>query len=136
MQVINKKSLMTSGIDMRIVGLNTNKTRKTYGSDTVYEVCFELSGTSSLAWKDIFKREWKITNSAHEVNIDKEFLLMHCPLKEIVTRLPFLKEAVVITNKKYREYIKEQAKEWGSRDDIWKQARKDVEDVAKSLHFN
>jgi hypothetical protein len=136
MQVTNKKSLMASGIDMRIVGLNTNKTRKTYGSDTVYEVYFELSGTSSLAWKDIFKREWKITNSTHEVNIDKEFLLMHCPLKEIVTRLPFLKEAVDVTNKKYRQYIKEQAIEWGRRDDIWKQARKDVEDVAKSLHFD
>jgi len=127
---------MVSTVDLRIVGLNSNKTRKTYGSDTVYEVYFELSGTSSLAWKDIFKREWKLTNSAHEVSIDKEFLLMHCPLKEIVIHLPFLKDLVDATNKKYRQYIKEQATDWGHRDGIWEQSRKDIEAVVKSLHFD
>jgi hypothetical protein len=136
MHVTNKKSNIVSTVDLRIVGLSTDKTRKTYGSDTVYEVYFELSGTSSLAWKDIFKREWEITTPAHEVNIDKEFLLMHCPLKEIVTHLPFLKKAVEVTNKKFRQYIQEQAADWGRRDDTWKQARKEVEDVAKSLNFD
>lgn len=136
MSETNQNSSIESTADLRIVRLNTDKTRKKYGSDTVYEVYFELSGTSSLPWRDIFKREWETTNPTQEVNIDRGFLMMYCPLKEIATHLPFLKKAVDATNKKYRQYVQEQAIEKDHRDDVWKQERKDVEDVAKSLHFD
>lgn len=132
----NQNSSAETIVDIRIIGLNTDKTRKTYGSDTVYEAYFELSGTPSLAWKDIFKREWKTTNPTQEVSIDRGFLVMLCPLQEITTHLPFLKKAIEVTNKKHRQYVQEQTMDQDRRDDVWKQERKTVEDVVKSLHFD
>ena len=40
---------------IRIIGLNTDKTRRTLGSYTVYQVHFELSGNPPLAWRNIFE---------------------------------------------------------------------------------
>ena len=39
--------------DIRIVGINTDKTQRTLGSYTVYQVYFEPSGAPPLAWRDI-----------------------------------------------------------------------------------
>ena len=123
------------------MGLNTDKTRKTNGSDTVYQVYFQLSGTPPQAWRDIFTREWKALNPNEsqlwqEANIDSGFLVMCCPLQEIpVKHLPVLKNAVAGTNKKYKQYAQEQATEQEHRDDLWKQERKAVEDMAETLHF-
>ncbi|MBI4546920.1 MAG: hypothetical protein HY707_03005 [Ignavibacteriae bacterium] len=143
MSETNQNSSIESTVDIRIVGLNTDKTRKIYESDTVYEVYFELSGTPSLAWKNIFEREWKDLNpTSHqqagwqEASIDRRFLVMHCTLQEIATHLPVLKKAVDATNKKYRQYAQEQATEQEYREDVWKQERKAVDDIAKSLRFD
>lgn len=66
--------------EIRIARLNTDMTRRTLGSTTVYQVYFELSGTPPLAWRDIFGREWKGLNPTQEAGIDGRFLVMHCPL--------------------------------------------------------
>jgi hypothetical protein len=123
--------------EIRIVGLNTDKTRRTLGSYTVYQVYFELSGNPPLAWRDSFGREWKDLNPTQEAGIDGRFLVMHCPLQEIATtHLPALKKAIEATNVGYREYAREQFVEEEHRADVWKQERKAVEDMAKSLRFD
>jgi hypothetical protein len=134
--ITKQNSSIDSSSDIRIIGMNTDRTRKTYGSDTVYEVCFELSGNPSLARKDIFSSEWKKTNPTQDVCINKGFLVMHCVLKEISTYLPFLKKTFDTANKKYRLYAQEQTKGKNHRDSVSKLGRKAVEDMAKSLHFD
>ena len=122
--------------EIRIVGLNTDKTRRTLGSYTMYQVYFELSGTPSLAWRDIFGKEWKLLNPTQEAGIDGRFLVMHCPLQEVATiHLPALKKAVRATNVAYKQYAREQVTEEERKADVWKQERKTVEDMAKSLRF-
>jgi hypothetical protein len=141
MSETNQDASIESCPDIRIVGLNRDKTRKTNGSDTVYQVYFELSATPPLAWRDIFEQEWKTLNTAQlhlwqEASIDRAFLVMHCPLQEIATtHLPVLKKAVAQTNKTYRQYAREQATKHEHRVDVWKQERKAVDDMADSLHF-
>src|SRR5512136_1598908 len=103
MSETNKNSSTESIVDIRIVGLNTEKTRKLYGSDTIYEVYFALSGTPSLAWRDIYKREGATINPTQDVNIEREFLVIRCSLEEVAIHLPFLKKTVDATNKKYRQ---------------------------------
>jgi hypothetical protein len=123
--------------EIRIVGLNTDKTRRTLGSTTVYQVYFELSGNPPLAWRDIFGREWKNLNPTQEAGIDGRFLVLQCPLQEVATtHLPVLKKAVEATNVAYEQYAREQVTEEERRVDVWKEERKAVEDMAKSLRFD
>ena len=122
--------------EIRIVRLNTDRTRRTLGSTTVYQVYFELSVTPSWAWRDIFGREWKNLNPKQEAGIDGRFLVMHCPLQEIAaTHLPALKKAVEATNVAYKQYARDQVTEEERKADVWKQERKTVEDMAKALKF-
>ncbi len=126
----------TSAPNIRIVGLNTDKTRRTLGYTTVYQVYYELSESPPLAWRDIFGREWKVLNPSQEAGIDGRFLVMHCPLEEIATKhLPALKKALETTNVAYQQYAREQIKEEERKVDAWAQERKAVEDMAKTLKF-
>jgi len=123
--------------EIRMVGLNTDKTRRTLGSYTVYQVYLELSGTPPLEWRDIFGREWKDLNPTQEAGIDGRFLVMHCPLQEVAaTHLPALKKAVTATNVAYKQYAREEAAEEKRRANVWKDERKTVEEMAKSLRFD
>jgi hypothetical protein len=132
----SKQPLPESGPDIRIVGLNADKTQRTLGSYSVYQVYFELSGNPPLLWRDIFGREWKNLNPTQEAGIDGRFLIMHCPLQEVATtHLPALKKAVTATNVAYKQYAREQVTEEERRADVWKEERKAVEDMAKSLRF-
>jgi len=89
-----------------------------------------------MAWIDMFGRKWKDLNSTQEAGIDGTFLVMHCPLQEIATtHLPALKKAVEATNVAYKQYAREQVAEQKRRADVWKEERKTVEDIAKSLQF-
>ena len=136
MSETNKNSSTKSIVEIRIGGLNTEKTRKAYGSDRIYQVYFDLSGTPSLAWRDIYKREGATINPTQDVNIERGFLVIQCPLQEVAVHLPLLKKTVEAANKKYGQYVQEQVTEQEHRVDVWEQERKAVEDIAKSLNFD
>jgi hypothetical protein len=51
------------------------------------------------------------------------------------THLPALKKAVEATNIAYKQYAREQRREDEGKGDVWKQERKTVEDLAKTLNF-
>ena len=127
--------------DIRIVGLNTDKTRKMIGSETVYQVYFELSGSPPQGWRTIFEDEWKKLNagqalSLQDTSVERAFLMMHCPINEVASQLPVLKKAVAAANIAYRSYVLRQASDLKAREDVWKDERKNVEDIAKSLQFD
>ena len=128
-------SSVGSTAHIQLVRLNTDKTRKIDGSFTGYRVYFELSQTPSTAWKNIFAREWSDVNPLQEAGIDGGFLVMHCPLQKIASHLPVLKKVVAATNEAYKRYAQEQATERERQEDVWKDERQTVEDVAKSLQF-
>lgn len=142
MSETNQNSSIHSTVDIRIVRLNRDKTRKTNGSEAEYQVYFELSGTPHQGWGNIFEKEWKALIPtepllSQEASIDGRFLVMHCPLQEIPgMHLPVLKKAVAATNTTYKQYLQDQTTERKLREDVWKQERKAVDDMAASLHFD
>lgn len=122
--------------DIRIVGFNTDKTRRVDGSYTGYHVYLELSGTPPQAWREICGREWNDLNQSLGVEIDGRFLVIQCPLLEIPLHLPFLMKAVDATNEPYNRYVREQAMEEEHQGDVWKEERKAVEDIAETMRFD
>ena len=130
-----------SETEIRIRGINTDKTRRMIGSETVYQVYFELSGPPPQGWSTLFEQEWKALNvgqplSLQEATVERAFLMMQCPLGEVAGHLPVLKQAVAAANTAYEKYKREQASEQKEREDVWKDERKSVEDLAKSMHFD
>ncbi len=123
--------------EIRILGLNTDKTRRTLGSTDVYQVYFELSANPHAIWREMFGREWKKTNPSQEAGLDGNFLVIHCHISEVAgTQLPALKKAIGATNVAFRQYKREQATEEERKENIWKDERKTVEDMAKTLRFD
>jgi hypothetical protein len=131
-----KSSLTNPAVEIQIVGLNINKTQRTLGSYTVYQVYFQLSDSPPLIWREIFGREWKDVNAKQDAGVDGAFLVMHCPLREIaITHLPALKKAVAATNTAHKQYVREQDIKREHQAEAYNDERKSVEDLAKSLHY-
>lgn len=143
MSEILQNTLQKSSIDIQITGLNADKTRKISRSDKSYNIYFELSDVPTQVWKIIFEREWKAMISAShsngamtEAGIDRGFLVIHCPLKEVpVLYLPVLKQAVAAANEEYDQYVQQQEVEHTRRESIWKEEREEVSKMAEALHF-
>jgi hypothetical protein len=125
-----------SAPDIRIVCLTTNKTRRTLGSYTAYEVYFKLSANPPLAWRDIFGREWRDLSPVQGAGLDGRFLVIQSPLEDIATlHLPALKLAVEAANVAYKQFARDQMKEDERKGDAWKQDRQTVEAFARTLKF-
>jgi hypothetical protein len=95
----NQDSPVEAALNMRIVRMNTDKTRKDIGSDPVYHVDFELSTDPPPEWRIFFGQEWGKLNLKEVADIDEACLVLHCQLNEVPTLLlPALKKAVDATN--------------------------------------
>jgi hypothetical protein len=142
MEGIQQENLIDANENIRITGLNKDKTRKIEGADTRYQMYFELSGTPVQVWITIFEKVWKALNPAEpqkwaDVSIDNRFLVVHCSLQEIANKyFPVLKKAVDATNTAYRSYAHDAATEHQHRIDMWADERKAVDDIAKLLKFD
>lgn len=109
-----------SVLDIRIVGLDIDKTRKINGSCAAYQVYFKLSESPSVIWRDIFGREWNDLNSAEEASIDGRFLIARCRLLDVVAiHLPELKKVVDATNAACKRSFQEQSAEQEKPDNGW-----------------
>jgi hypothetical protein len=98
-------------LEIRIVGLNRDLTRKTGKVETLYEVYFDLSGVPSPSWAKMLTREWKRLNPTEprlwtQVSVERRYLVMHWPPQEIAQKhLPVLKQAVAATNKSHKRFV-------------------------------
>lgn len=126
---------------IRIVGINTDKTRKVGGSEAIYHVYFSLSENPPGAWRSAFGEEWKALGTTrpelrHAAGIDGEFLFVECSLGEVAEVLfPALKQAVATTNASYRNHVRQEERERTRKETAWKDERKLVEEMARSLNF-
>lgn len=122
---------------IRIERLNSERTRKVSGSDTAYQVYFELSGHPQPEWGKIFEREWKGLNLTQQAGVEGAFLVVQCKLQEVaVTHVPALKKVVAATNEAYKHYAEKEAATLRDREDQWRQERNEVDALAASLQFD
>ncbi len=102
-------------VEVRLVGLNKDLTRKTTKADWLYEVYFDLSGIPSSGWVRVFLREWKRLNPTeprlwNRIAIKEQYMVMYWPPQEIAQRhLPVLKLAVDAANKTHRRNVASKA---------------------------
>src|SRR5512140_2913376 len=133
----NENSSVEADLNIRIVRVNTDKTRKDFGSDTVYHVYFELSSDPPSEWRIFFGLEWAKLNVKEVAVIDQAFIVLHCQLDAVPSLLlPALKKAVVAANVAYAQNVVKVVADQERRRDIWKQDRNDVEKMATSLGFD
>lgn len=127
---------------VRLIRVDTDKTRRVPGSEAVYRVCFVLSDTPAGAWKSAFVEAWKALGGTRPelqraATIDGGFLFVECGLHEVPdTILPALKQAVATANASYRDHVQREEREQTRKEDVWKDERKSVEDMARLLHFD
>ena len=141
MSDIHRDSPVHSADEIRVVGMNTDKTRLIAGSETEYHVYFILSEAPAQVWRIIFLDQWRSVPTAPpavwaQAFIDGAFLRIDCPLKDVVpTYYPALKKVVAETNKAYKQRVQDDASAEKTREDVWTKERKAVEEVAALLHF-
>jgi hypothetical protein len=123
-------------MDVRIIRLNTDKTRKDMGSDSLYHVYFELSGYPPVGWSMLYQREWKESHENLTTSLDGAFLVIHCRLDEVKSVLPALKKAVDTTNTAFRLRSRSEEIAVERRQNIWKEERRDVDAMAGTLQFD
>ena len=141
MSSIPQGSSVEDSENIRIVGMNTDKTQRTIGSETHYHVYFTLSESPTPVWRIIFLEQWKALLKDPpvpwaEALIDGGFLLVDCPLQDVApTYFPALKKAVAGTNKAYTQRVRDDETAKENREDVWKKERKTVEELAALLRF-
>ena len=98
-------------VEIVIVGLNKDLTRKPEKADGRYEVYFDLSGIPFPDWITILLREWKRLNREeprlwNRIAIKDRHLVMYTSPQEIAQKhLPVLQLAIVAANKAHRRSI-------------------------------
>jgi hypothetical protein len=122
--------------DIRIIRLNTDKTRKDAGSDTVYHLYFELSDHPPAAWVRMFDAAWEGHPHTLKADIDGAFLVLHAPLRDVGDVIVAeVKKFVHETNDAYVAWARlaDDAREL--REDAWKRERGEVEALAKTIRY-
>ena len=125
--------------DIRITGLDTNKSHDLPSQDGTHRLYLTLSGAPPATWRDIFGREHHTPRSSiwREAIIDGMFIVITCTPEELEKyHLQFLKEDVKNTNEKFRLSIVEQ-EEWSVRFRQSEEERKKrLEEVRDRLKFD
>ncbi|MFZ4621548.1 MAG: hypothetical protein ACOYNS_13390 [Bacteroidota bacterium] len=125
-----------------ITGLNKDKTRRENGSESMYHVYFELSGSPSQEWKELFDHQWTVASAFfNDTNrpaamVDRGFLAVHCLLSEAADPyLPALQKAVAETNIAYAAVLLREDVLQSEKEDRWKIERRAVDEMEKQLKF-
>ncbi len=122
--------------DIHILRMNTDKTRRWVGSNTEYQIFFEISGTPTPEWRAIFIDAWKKSGSVHHTDLDGPFLVLFSPIEEMTQEvLTLLENTFATTNEVYHRFASDEVKEAARREKAWSDERKTVEAVAAALHF-
>ena len=125
--------------DIRITGLDTNKSHDLPSQDGSHRLYLTLSSAPPATWRDIFGREHQTPRSSiwREATIDGMFLVITCTPEELEKyHLAFLKEEVKKTNKKFRLSIAEQEERSARFRQSEEERKKRLEEVRDRLKFD
>ena len=125
--------------DIRITGLDTNKSHDLPSQDGSHRLYLTLSSAPPATWRDIFGREHQTPRSSiwREATIDGVFLVITCTPEELEKyHLTFLKEEVKETNKKFRLSIAEQEARSVRFRQSEEERKKRLEEVRDRLKFD
>lgn len=119
--------------DIKITGVDKNRTHRPDSGKSLYHVYFTLSGTPPKEWVQIFNEERRFVRHSvwRDAWIENNYIIVHCCLDEVEKyHLRDLRQDTANTNKKYRDYL------YQLTDDQQKKQRrelKELEDIDKAL---
>lgn len=125
--------------DIRIVGLDEERTRNPDPSYDLYDMYLELSSTAPVPWAKLFAKEWSFPRHTlwREAEVSGGYVVIHCVPDELEEKhLPHLKEAVQKVNEKYREYVAMQEASERRRAEAERKERERIASIGDSLDFD
>ena len=125
--------------DIRITGLDTNKSHDLPSQDGTHRIYLTLSGVPPPTWRDIFDRERRTPRSSiwRDTTIDGMFIVITCTPEELEKyHLDFLKEDVKNTNEKFRLSIVEEQERSARFHQSEEERKKRLEEVRDRLKFD
>ena len=125
--------------DIRITGLDTNKSHDLPSQDGTYRLYLTLSDVPPVIWRDIFNRERSTPRSSiwRVATIEGMFIVITCTPEELEKyHLEFLKEDVKNTNEKFRLSIAEEEERSVRFRQSEEERKKRLEEVRDRLKFD
>ena len=125
--------------DIRITGLDTNKSQDFPSQDGTHRIYLTLSSAPPATWRDIFHRERATPRSSIWRNaiIESMFIVITCTPEELEKyHLKFLKEDVNNTNEKYKLSIAEKDEQSARFHQSEEERKKRLEELRDRLKFD
>ena len=126
-------------VDIKIKGLDRKRTRNPDSKKDIYNVYFELSDYPSRIWAEIFEAERVFPRHTmwRRAWIEDKYVVVHCvPEEARKYHQRDIKEDVDNTNKKYREYLRENAVNVTRENEKNIQERKRLDEAFNGLTFD
>ncbi len=126
-------------VEIRIVGLEEEMTVESPVNPSLRYVFLRLSQTPVPIWQSYFKESRRVSRHPHwrSAWIDRRFIVVECVPQEIeTTHLSDLREDVAKANKRYREYLLQQAREEIRQQKSRLQERKHLREMKDRLKFD
>lgn len=124
--------------DIKIIGVDKNKSYRPDPKKLLYNVYFKLSAEPPLEWVQIFEEERRFPRHTmwRRAWIEGQYIIVHCCLDEI-TKIHFkdIKQDVINTNQKYREYLHKQVLELERKRKREEKEQKEIDKVLDGLDF-
>jgi hypothetical protein len=125
--------------NIRITGLDTDKSQDVPSQDGTHRLYLTLSGVPPATWRDIFGREHHTPRGSNwrDAIIEGMFIVITCTPEELEKyHLAFLKEDVKNTNEKFRRSIAEQEERSARFHQSEEERKKRLEEIRDRLKFD
>jgi len=137
-KLTNTEKLLMEFDDIKIFEIDENRTYKPDDTKALFNVYLKLSSQPSYDWQKIFEAERKFPRHTmwRRAWIDGSYIVIHCGLEEIEKfHLDDLQEDVNNSNKKYRDYLTEEARK-DSKETLYKKSVKDkLTEIKRKLNL-
>ena len=125
--------------DISITGTDKDMLYKPNPDKALYNVYFNLSARPSQEWAQIFEAERRVPRHTmwRHAWVEGQHIVVHCGLKEVKKyHLNDIKQDVANTNRKYREYLQQQAIEKEREKLREEKEDQEIEDGLEGLDFD
>ncbi len=125
--------------DLRIVGLDEERSFKPNPQKALYHMYLQLSGQPASEWQQIFDAERRFPRHSmwRRAWIEGAFVIVHCVPDELERHhLEDLKEDVRNANVKFREYLTEQARRQAIEREKGQREQNSIRDLKGRLDFD
>jgi hypothetical protein len=129
---------LTAFEDIRITGLDDEKTFKPNPKNLLYNIYLKLSSRPTIDWRNIFKAERSFPRHSmwREAWVEGDYIIIYCVPEELERyHLNDLKQDVSSCNAKYRKYLYETIQKENDTSLRKKKEREQFENLKNRLNF-